>query len=170
MRKGGGRAKGNGFENKIAKMIVKEFHDFGIRRKHCYRTPGSGGHRQARNTDPGDLVIHRKLRKLFPYCVECKFYKSIDLWNLFLSFRYHVKSSKFKTWLKQVCTAAKRTHQIPLLIFKKNNADILCALPYDSKLDHSPVLKFKYKHKTWIVLKFKSLIRYLVKEHSHGTK
>lgn len=164
MKKGGGRNKGNGFEREIAAMLVETFSSFGVKKKHCYRTPGSGGHRQARNTDPGDLVIHSKLRKLFPYCVECKSYKDINLFDLYTPFKKHKKSSKFKQWLKQACTAAKRTHQLPLLVFKKNRSEILCAYRVDKgAFFPSPVyLKFRYAHEDWYVTTFDKLLKQLV--------
>ena len=169
MKPGAGRNKGNAFEREIAKTVVEAFKDYGIRKRHIYRTPGSGGHRYARDKDPGDLVIHKKLRKLFNFSVECKSYREINLFDLFLPFKKHKKSSKFKQWLKQCCSSAERTRQPPLLVFKKNRSEILCALQVSRIVtgimyNGNPYQKFRYNHDDWYVVRFNDLLKQLLRE------
>lgn len=119
MKAGGGRNKGSAFERKVAKLIIATFANKGITKQDCYRTPGSGGHRFASKTDPGDLVLSPKLRKLFDYCVECKSYKTVP-WGRLLS---SGNNGIFDDWWKQTCKAAKTTKAPPLLVFKHNGSE-----------------------------------------------
>lgn len=123
MKKGGGRLKGNGFERVIAKLILKAFC---LSKKHCYRTPGSGGHRQAREEDPGDLVLSRTLAKQFSWGIECKSYKKIPIHLLLLSSK---NKGLFNSWWAQAVAAAGR-HKArkPLLVFKQNFGKVYCVL------------------------------------------
>lgn len=169
MKKGGGRGKGNAFERVIAKTIVEAFCDFGIKDKHCYRTPSSGGHRYAKHKDPGDLVIASRLRKMFPYSVECKSYGNIDMFSLWSAIDRHKKSSFFRKFLKQTCAAAKHSRLTPLLVFKKNRSKVLCAMPGSvsgvSKLVTSgkPNMTFQYKNQVWYIFRFDHVLRQIVK-------
>ena len=162
MKKGRGRPKGNAFENKIAKTLVKAF---GLKKKDCYRTPGSGGHRQASKTDPGDLVISKRMRKVFPFSVECKHYKAVPLYWFFKPEKKRPK--QLKSWLSQAETSAKKQKKMyPLLIFRANNAPIFCALPgvYPLVTRCRPKLRFTRGDTDWFLLEFDVLVRALVKE------
>ena len=119
MKKGGGRLKGNAFEREVAKLIVATFEDHGITNEHCYRTPGSGGHRYAKKKDPGDILLDGKLKKLFPFTIECKSYKRLNWRELFAPLQ---KGSQFKKWWEQCCMAAALNGGEPLLIFKENRS------------------------------------------------
>ena len=123
-----GRNKGNGFERVVAGLIVATFERYGISKDDCYRTPGSGGHLRASKTDPGDLVISRKLRKYFNFSVECKFYKSLD-WHRLMSTDKH--KGHFSDWWEQCVRSAEaaKGNPTPLLIFKKNAGQIYCMYP-----------------------------------------
>lgn len=120
MKAGGGREKGNGFERKIAKVIWQAFTKFKITSEDCYRTPASGGHRFAKKVDPGDLTLSPRLRTLFPFSVECKFYQSLD-WGAMLTDR----DGTFGKWWDQ-CKAACTDDTHPLLVFKENRGDVYC--------------------------------------------
>jgi hypothetical protein len=124
MRPGGGRAKGHAFERQVAKLIIKAFARFGIKKVDCYRTPLSGGHRFACKKQPGDLVISARLAKLFPFCVECKNNERWEMWHFVSGLQEDSIESK---WLRQALaeTTGKRH---PLLVFKKNNIPAFCAL------------------------------------------
>lgn len=165
MRKGGGRAKGNGFERKIARMIVATFADKGITKTDCYRTPLSGGHRQAREKDPGDLVISEKLLKYFPFSCECKFYKKIYLPALWMPQKKWLKAWYFGQWLKQTCAACTGEDRHPLLVFKGNNTPEFAILPRLMPLTHGlkPRLMIEYEGEEWCVVLFKALLRRLKK-------
>lgn len=116
MRPGGGRAKGAAFERHVAKLIVTAFAGEGITAKDCYRTPLSGGHIHASKSDPGDLVMSRALRKLFPYSVECKHYRDLE-WPKLLSSN---SKGEFAQWWAQACKAAGNL--APVLIFRQNRS------------------------------------------------
>lgn len=154
-----GRPKGNKFENIVAKLIVSAFAQHGITGKDCYRTPSSGGHRFAKKQDPGDLVLSPKMEELFPFEVEAKFYKEINLWPLWAGQKKWGKSWDFKKWLEQVCRECPR-HRHPLLVFKQNFSFPLCALP-----EVLPVtahigkkMNFVYNGKKWYVCKFSDML------------
>ena len=160
MKKGGGRAKGSGFEREVARSVIKTFKKFGIRKADCYRTPLSGGHRAAREKDPGDLVISEKLVKYFPFSVECKAWKRIELFPLWLPFKKHKKAWKFKQWIDQACAACTKDRH-PLLVFKANNFPVMCALP-----ELMPLIaliprrhRFIYNGEVWYVVRFSDLLR-----------
>jgi hypothetical protein len=166
MRKGGGRAKGNSFERVVAKIVVATFKDHGITEEDCYRTPSSGGHRYAKKQDPGDLVISQKLRALFPFHVECKFYREIPLHQFFDGQKNWNKSWIVKKWLLQVTKEASE-ELTPMLVFKANDREILVCLPavYPLIVGIHPRLSFNYNGEKWYVARFDRLLRALAKQH-----
>jgi hypothetical protein len=122
------RAKGSGFERQVAKFVLTTFNQYGYHftKKDCYRTPLSGGHRFAREADPGDLVLSPELRRLFPFCVEAKFYHSISLHDLMDKVvRPKCPISK---WWKQATNANNTTEAATaaLLVFKQNHGAVMC--------------------------------------------
>jgi hypothetical protein len=127
VKPGGGRQKGAMFERHIAKRIVDAFTEFGVTKVDCYRTPSSGGHRYAKEADPGDLVISERLRGVFPFHVECKHHRDVDLWTLLVS--PPKKSWKFFHWLRQAIEATTSDNLHPMVVFKANSMPILCAIP-----------------------------------------
>jgi hypothetical protein len=163
MKKGGGRAKGSGFEREIAHEVIAAFKEFGIKKEDCYRTPLSGGHIFAKGKDPGDLVISPKLRKLFPFTVECKFYKKLHMHAWWIPVMKQKKAWKFRGWLEQVCKSA--TPKLPpMLVFKGNNLPTFCAIqcPIESPLSIrglKPQLRFTYEGEPWIVVLFSKFLK-----------
>ena len=143
MKPGGGRNKGNVFERVVAKLIIDTFSDRGITAEDCYRTPGSGGHKQASKSDPGDLVISPRLRKYFNFSVECKFYKTLD-WHRLMSTDRH--KGHFSVWWEQCVRSAEsaKGYPTPLLIFKKNAGQIYCMYPLAGDLASVPAFPFLY--------------------------
>ena len=124
MNKGGGRIKGSHFELETAKAIVKAFNDLGITAKDCYRTPGSGGPRFAKKTDPGDLVLSPKQREYFPFAIECKFYREISLDSLMTPC---VRKGQFLSWWKQAVAATPADAGVhTLLVFRQNYGQCYC--------------------------------------------
>lgn len=124
MKPGGGRAKGSAFERHVSKLIVTAFESSGITSRDCYRTPSSGGHRFAKRKDPGDLVISKRLRRLFPFSVECKFVRRL-LWSVLFSNR---KSKQhWSVWWEQAKIASSRQCP-PILIFRENRGEVFVIL------------------------------------------
>lgn len=160
------RRKGKGFERKVAEMVLAAFADHGMGEEDCYRTPNSGGHRQSAKLDPGDLVISPRLRELFPFHVECKNQKALEVFHFFVPFEKHKSTWSERQWIDQAIDAERRSSVKdlhPLLVFKKNNCPVLCAVP----LDYDParelvgrrmVMKFKYKTQQWILCRFATLL------------
>lgn len=168
-RPGAGRPKGNSFENAVANMVVKHFRKFGITKEDCYRTPGSGGHRYAKKQDPGDLVISDSLEEMFPFVVECKSYKEINLYAFLYPTKRWLTTWHYKAWLKQCCAAADAfSKRHPLLVFKGNGTPYFAALPAEAMPD-SMVRKihFRYENESWVVVLFKDLLRHYVKYKEH---
>lgn len=127
LRAGGARAKGSSFERSVSKLVVSAFEEFGITPKDCYRTPLSGGHMRASESDPGDLVISPALANYFPVSVECKAYKSVPWLKLI---HPRKKRGIWDKWWKQCCTAAYKQKRLPVLIFKQNNSDVYAMYAY----------------------------------------
>ena len=172
MRKGGGRAKGNGFENKVAKIIVAAFAEYHITQRDCYRTPLSGGHRFAKHEDPGDLVISKKLRVIFPFHVECKFYKDVNLRPFWDPQKKWKPSWLPGQWLKQATDACKKSSiGMPMLVFKSNGEQILAAVPLKlrNSEDIRPMLWFKYEGETWTLVRFSKLLSQIKKTYEELT-
>lgn len=129
MKKGGGRLKGNAFERLVASKIVEAFAEFGITKEDVFRTPSSGGHRYAKKSDPGDLVLSRKLEDLFRFSVECKHERQIDWGLYFRRWRDMPKTAQLKRWFTQAQEAADiQQGLMPLVVFQGNHTDIFCAL------------------------------------------
>lgn len=169
MRKGGGRNKGNGFERQVAKLVVTAFDCMGVAKKDCYRTPGSGGHKYASKVDPGDLVISKRLRKYFPFHVECKFYRRVELWPLFTSIDKQKKAHKFKGWLAQTVRGNNGKLQ-PMLVWKENQGPIFCLvpqlMPLVTKIPNK--LKTHYNGEVWYAMLFSDMLKALVKIAKEG--
>ena len=129
-----GRSKGAGFERTVAKLILEAAgKPFG--KKDCYRTPMSGGHPFAGESD---LVISKKLQRLFPFCVECKFYKNWEPAMLLSGTGGTMK------WVEQVTFSAKKDKfkRQPLLVIKANRRPIMAATRFYSITDWDSAMSF----------------------------
>lgn len=125
-KKRGKRGKGSAFEREVAKLIVKAFAPFGIKQRECWRSVMSGGH----SMSCGDLDLSDRLEKMFPYAVECKFWKQID-WIHFLVRPDKRKAAWKETqWVQQAVSSVKdRPELIPLLVMKENRGKIWAFYP-----------------------------------------
>ena len=137
MKLGGGSAKGKAFERHVAHMIIDDFASFGITKQDCYRTPLSGGHFAASKEEPSDLVLSPKLRKLFPYVIECKSYRKLD-WHKLL-----VPGPKghWQEWWDQVNKAAEggaHDAREPLLVFRQNRSPVFALLRFRNLIRVTP--------------------------------
>lgn len=165
MKPGGGRPKGNAFERIVGKKVVRAFKKagFSVDDTDCYRTPSSGGHRYAKHEDPGDLVISKRLRKVFPFSVECKDQKSLEISRFLLPMNTHKASWPEHQFLAQCVEAAKLKKKLtPLLVFKTQSR-IYCAFP-SPIIYWPPCLTFKHpdcfgKDSSWQLLLFSRFLR-----------
>lgn len=123
MKKGAGKRKGSSFERTVAKLIDKWW---GVPEHTFWRSVNSGG-----VWEPGDITCRDK-SVFFPFVIECKFYKTIDLWPLLLD---DPNSLILKWWKKLMedsnyVVVKKNEKTYPagrLLIFKSNNRPIMVA-------------------------------------------
>ena len=123
MKKGAGKHKGSSFERTIAKLIDKWWE---VPEHTFWRSVNSGG-----VWEPGDITCRDK-SVFFPFVIECKFYKTIDLWPLLLN---DPNSLILKWWKKLtedsdyvVVKKNEKTYMaMKLLIFKSNNRPIMVA-------------------------------------------
>lgn len=166
MRKGGGRNKGSAFEREVAAAIIDTFACVGVCKEDCYRTPGSGGHRFAKKEDPGDLVISGRLRKHWPFAVECKHYAKISLDLLMVP---HIKQGMLYNWWVQARASAGK--HVPLLVFRQNRQQAYAMFPMDMRTDlfehdsrfqlrFRPAMSTKVAGDLVYVVRFKSLLRH----------
>jgi len=120
------RVKGSTFERKVASMILKAAGS-AFTKKDCYRTPMSGGHPHAGESD---LIISPKLQAFFPYCVEIKHRKT---WRPDRVWRAKADEAEF---LNQVIDASCRDEfgRKPLVVMRGNATEIFAAAKYKSLL------------------------------------
>lgn len=107
------RDKGNAFERRIARDILKAFPGYGP--KDCYRTPLSGGHPFA---DSGDLCISPRLQEKFPFVVECKHYRNWSMKQVL------PPTGEMLSWVAQAKRAAAKLNRPWLLVLRGNNTAI----------------------------------------------
>lgn len=120
-----GKAKGSQFERDVCKDIYTAFASFGATPEDVRRSILSGGHEHSF----GDIGLSEALRKIFPFAIECKWYKKIELYWLQEPWKKMGKSCWFRVWWKQTLEGAHRGGRVPILIFKSNNHPVLCATP-----------------------------------------
>lgn len=105
-KKTNGKAKGNVFERKIAKIMTEWT---GIKFE---RVPASGGlHWKSDNRVYGDIVCNDPE---FPFVIECK---NRQAWNMDSLIN---GSKEVEKWWKQVTADAEATGKLPMVIFTRN--------------------------------------------------
>ena len=121
-----GKAKGSSFEREISKEMDVWWKEI---KGTFWRTKNSGG-----IDEPGDIAPRyrpqHKEKIWWPFVVECKHYKQLNLLNLF---RKQNKNNQILTWWRQVTReqeqCIKEGHVITplrLLIIKPNTFPTLC--------------------------------------------
>ena len=131
MGKINGKAKGNGFERKIANLLSETFKDYLGISNGFRRNPDSGSYFGGSNIDRtlthsldyaifGDLICPRN----FKYSIECKHYKTAP--SLQALINQSVK--QWDTWLEQAEQDSKASNKEFSLIVKYNNVDELIFL------------------------------------------
>lgn len=128
MRKGGGKAKGAGFERHICTQLSLWVTN-GKRKDVFWRSAMSGGRATVAkrkgvdlSRQAGDITAiapegHPVTDMLY---IECKFYRDLQ----FARFVLHNKGTLAKFW-RETRTQAKRYGKLPVLIAKENRGDVL---------------------------------------------
>lgn len=124
----GGRAsrnKGCTFERLVASMIIKAAGK-PFTKKDCFRTPLSGGHPYAGESD---LQFTKHLRCVLPFVVECKHYKGLKPTQFF-----SLPNAQISTWMAQVTVAAEKDkfRRYPMLVMRGNATPIYAAAPQEA--------------------------------------
>jgi len=121
------KRKGSTFERLVAACILKAAGKQ-FTKKDCYRTPMSGGHPYAGESD---LIISKKLREYFPFVVECKHRKT---WTESHVFKM---TGDMKEFITQVLTAASKDKfsRAPLLIVRGHGSTYAMSPDLDEWLD-----------------------------------
>lgn len=133
MKPGAGKAKGNGFENTVAKKLSDALAPLKF-----IRTQGSGARVGGKNFETLGMLFGEDALKLFVgdvvpvnekeasvkfrFSIECKFYRMPDKFTSLVAGSANV----FK-WMKEAIDDASKTGKTPLLIFKWNNTPIFAA-------------------------------------------
>lgn len=119
------KAKGSAFERLVAGHILSAANKHRPKgkkftKKHCFRTPLSGGHVYVGGSD---LQIHRRLRKKFFWLVECKHRKTWRIDQMFATLK------GFQAFIDQVTTACKndRHDRKPLIVIRGHGGGIYAA-------------------------------------------
>jgi len=124
MKKGGGKSKGSQFEREICRILTKW-----ITGKAnpviFWRTAGSGSQHtnlKGNSLMVGDIMAidERALPFTRLFCIECKFYKELDL------FPFIDNKGIIYSWWKELIRKSNETNKHPLLIFKRNRSSIFC--------------------------------------------
>ena len=145
---GHGKKKGAAFELHVVKLIRKAIakrYDDDV----CFRTPRSGGHPIIGGAD---IIIKPRLRKIFPFAIECKHRKTIKI-EQFLKV-----NAQTKAFLKQTMENTFESDDLPLLVVRGTRTPIL-AISTVSALQASgygaltnpeiPGFLFRFRSKTW---------------------
>lgn len=133
MKPGGGGIKGRKFERTISKKLSIWWSN-GERDDLFWRTQGSGARATTRSKrgiktegQDGDIASTSNESIIFAasFIIECKNYKSINIWNIFTN-----KKCDFQGWWIKLKSQAKDVNKRPLLIAKENNHPIVCCMEH----------------------------------------
>lgn len=160
MTPAGRKSKGKNYEDRIAKLI----HEFLLLKNNEYRelflSLNNDNLRPRRDSSSGNFVsstgdIDLNLaQKFFPFSVECKAWKSLDIsLDSLLSAKLKILEV---IWKNQVLPAAEKTGLRPLIIFKGNRTKDFCF--YDKNVCNIiPINRF-IKIDNWILCLFDDFI------------
>jgi hypothetical protein len=124
MRKGGGKSKGNAFENligrKLSLWLTKE--EDGTQ---LISSRQSGGWKHRRERHAGDLAANGPVGERFRehFLVECKHHKKDLLWSLFYAGKHSVPD-----WWGKAVREANAAKLCPMLVCRQNARPIFVAL------------------------------------------
>ena len=154
MRAGGSKSKGSSFERVVAKLIITAGEDLGFTKRDVYRTPLSGGHVFAKHKHPSDLVMTKKVLRVFPASIECKHYKKFELQNLW------TRQGLLFDWIDQALRATEGTRVNPVVVFKWNLSKIFCVFEAGKfRITTNTYMQFRFRKKYWNVILFTNLLR-----------
>lgn len=133
MRKGGGKAKGNGYEGKIAKLLTEYLTPLKFRRSQ--QSGAIVGGKNEKNLDQfsnemkvlfiSDVVPTNEAETPYTFrcCIETKFYKTPEHLDHLLG----ENNCIILKWFEESVVDAKKVNRLPVLIFKFNHtADYAC--------------------------------------------
>ena len=134
MRPGGGKAKGSGFENTVAKQLTKYLAPLNF-----IRTQGSGARVGGKNFETLGKMFGEDALKLFvgdvvpinewdtgltfKFSIETKFYKTPDNFPALVS-----GNANFFKWFEEAVVDAIKVNKAPMLVFKWNHTPIFVAV------------------------------------------
>jgi hypothetical protein len=136
-KKVNGKAKGNGYEGKIAKLFSTTFAPLQFRRSQSSGAILGGQNEkyleqysfEVKRAFIGDVVPTNESEVTNPdfnFSVECKFYKDVEtLENLI------TKKTKIIGWMEESNIDAKKLNKQPILIFKFNRTSDYVAITRD---------------------------------------
>ena len=150
-----GKAKGSGFERKIANLFSARFENVTGIKQSFRRNPDSGsffGGTNKKRTEThdldhaffGDLICPEK----FNFSVECKSYKSGPTFASIVK----GKITQWDDWIKQASQDAESSKKAMMLIMKYNGVDELCVLLEEMP---APII---IKYKQYFVYKLSDLL------------
>lgn len=138
MRPGGGKQKGSGFENQVAKKLSAALDPLKF-----IRTQGSGARVGGKNFETigkmfgadalklfvGDVVPvnERECGHSFKFSVECKFYKTPDSFPSLVA-----GSANIFKWMQEAEEDAVKIKRNAVLIFKWNNVNTFAATYFET--------------------------------------
>lgn len=98
----------------------------------------------------GDLIVHRGLAEeiLFPFYIECKHYKKIDLYTLFK------EGGIIYKWEKKARKEASEAEKFPLVIFKSNYIPAMVVSPISLRSVFNPKIYIKDCDKKVVIFTF----------------
>jgi hypothetical protein len=118
----------------------------------------SGGHEFA---GASDLVISPRLRRMFPFCVECKHRANFRLEHVF------GLNKDFCSYHAQVIEACERegNTRAPMVVIRGNGGAIFASIPVQSLREmnlelpaEAAVIIYRYEQRLWIMTEFDDLL------------
>lgn len=161
--------KGSHFERVVAKAVGRLLKPYGIQQSECWRSILSGGHKASH----GDLDLSAAALALFPYTVECKFWKSFRPEHLWENFGPKKGPGQIQKWMDQAINetkdgtetlvVAKTNHFPALAIVTESPVFAACCVP-----QYWPRFVFRYRGKPWQVLLFQDFMELWKKRLEEG--
>jgi hypothetical protein len=112
--------------------------------------------------DQGDLIVSENLRKLFPFCVECKHRKNFRLEHVFM------KVKDFLDYHRQVMDACGREghKRVPMVVIRGQGGLIFASIPtFTVASSHYPMpeeaacISYRTTHLRWLMTDLDSMLQ-----------